>query len=291
MIRSFLFVPADSEKKLSKCVASEADAIILDLEDSVASRNKSSARKLVAEFLSDHQDQNHRFWVRVNALESTEFPFDQRLLRDQLPQGIVLPKCHAMASVQKLAQSLAGLERADKTRILAIVTETAAGVLNMGSYQIGHPQLYGMTWGAEDLATDLGAFSNKDETGELSHPYRLARSLCLLGAASAGVYGVEGVYTDFRDDTGLMADTQRAKRDGFFGRMAIHPRQVPIINEAFLPTDQEIQHAQQVVSAFGEQDSVGVVSMDGKMLDIPHLKAAEKLLALAAHFGLNTTSA
>lgn len=289
MIRSYLFVPGDSARKLSKCLDAGADAIILDLEDSVASENKDAARALVSDFLKKNHGHLEMLWVRVNALDSGVFPKDMESLKSALPVGVVLPKSQSMDSIRDVSEALDLLEASSGatvgvTKILPIVTETAAGVLNMNSYQLGHPRLAGLTWGAEDLSTALGAVSKYDEHGRLGFTYRLARSMCLLGASAAGVPAVESVFTDFRDTEGLKATMARARREGYFGGLAIHPDQVSVINQAFVPSAEEIDQANRIVSAFAASGDQGVTSLDGKMLDIPHLIAAKRLLTVASKF-------
>ena len=286
MIRSYLFVPGDSERKLSKCLGAGADAIVLDLEDSVASENKIQARGLLREFLEDSSSQRDMLWVRVNALESPDFAKDIEFLKTALPTGVVLPKSQSMDSIRELSEALDHVEVASEadvgiTKILPIATETAAGVLNLSSYQSGHPRLAGLTWGAEDLSAALGAVSKHNAKGELGFTYVLARSMCLLGASAAGVPAVEGVFTDFRDEQGLESYMTQARQEGYFGGMAIHPNQVDVINRAFMPSAEEVAQAKRVIDAFAASGNQGVTSLDGKMLDIPHLKAAKKLLAVA----------
>ena len=288
MFRSYLFTPGDSERKLGKCLEAGADAIILDLEDSVGSRNKDLARKLVVEFIKTHSQHREQTWVRLNALDTEDFARDLAALKDAPPMGVVLPKSDSLESVRDVSDALDAVESVNKMpvgslKILAIATETAAGVLNMASYQAGHPRLAGLTWGAEDLAAALSAFSNKDDAGNYFHPYVLARSLCLLAAASAGVAAVDGVDTNFRDLNTLEVETKAARREGFFGRLAIHPAQVPVINQAFIPTDEEVTWAEKVVQMFAD-DAVGVTQIDGKMVDIPHFTQAKKILAIVERF-------
>ncbi|MEM7281686.1 MAG: CoA ester lyase [Pseudomonadota bacterium] len=288
MFRSYLFSPGDSEKKLAKSLESGADCVILDLEDSVAVVNKPKARALVTDFVHNHADDYDRIWVRLNAIESDEFEKDLDALKQAAPMGVVLPKSNSIDSVKVLSDALDSVESASKrsigaTKILAIATETAAGVLNMSSYQSGHPRLAGLTWGAEDLAAALSASSNVDEQGNFFHPFIMARSLCLLAASAAGVPAIEGVATDFRNLEVLRQDTLRARQEGFFGRLAIHPAQVPVINQAFLPTAQEVDWANRVVEVF-ESGEVGVAKLDGKMVDIPHYAQAQKIIGLAQRF-------
>lgn len=288
MIRSYLFTPGDSERKLGKCLDAGADALILDLEDSVGPHNKDAARALTVNFIQTQSQERERIWVRINALDTDDFERDLSALKDAPPVGVVLPKSDSLDSVRDVSDALDVVESASKIpvgsiKILAIATETAAGVLNMASYQAGHPRLAGLTWGAEDLAAALSAFSNKDETGQYFHPYVLARSFCLLAAAAAGVAAVDGIDTNFRDLDTLTKETRAARREGFFGRLAIHPAQVPIINQAFIPTDEEVRWAEKVVAIF-EDSEVGVAQLDGKMIDIPHFAQAQKILKIVKLF-------
>ena len=273
-LRSLLFVPGDRPDRMEKALGAGADALILDLEDAVAPAAKAGARKAVAEFLDAHGQA--RIWVRVNPLDSAEQERDLAAILHAHPDGIVLPKAEGGASVAELARRLA--ERGNATaRILAIATETPAAIFQLGSYG-GAKRLAGLTWGAEDLPAAIGAATSREQDGRYTPPYELARSLCLFGAAAAGVAAIETVYPAFRDLEGLAAYAARARRDGFTGMMAIHPDQVPVINAVFTPSEAEIAHARAVVAAFEANPEAGALSLDGKMIDRPHLVQAQRIL-------------
>jgi citrate lyase subunit beta/citryl-CoA lyase len=281
--RSYLFVPGDSEKKLVKGLAGHADALIIDLEDAVAPSNKNAGRQLTAQFLTSQSQARARLWVRVNAFSTGLTEADLAAVVAQRPAGIVLPKCDGIEHVERLAHLLAALEVQHRLldgaiRIIGIVTETAASVLNTPSLRAGHPRLAGMMWGAEDLAADLGAASNRDATGAFAEPFRVARSLCLLAAKAAGAEAIDTVFTDIRDLAKLEAETAAARAMGFDAKAAIHPDQVAIINHVYTPGDEELAWARRVVAAFDAQPGVGVVRLDDKMVDQPHLKHARRLL-------------
>jgi len=276
-LRSLLFVPGDRPERMAKAIAAGADALILDLEDSVAPAAKTVARHEVAHFLDANSQA--RLWVRVNPLDSPDNQKDLAAVLPSHPDGIVLPKAEGGASVAELARRLA--ERGNATaQILAIATETAAAIFQLGSYG-GAKRLAGLTWGAEDLPAAIGATASREEDGRFTPPYELARSLCLFGAAAAGVAAVETVYPAHKDLDGLAAYACRARRDGFSGMMAIHPEQVAVINAAFTPSEVEIAHARAVVAAFEASPDVGVLSLEGRMIDRPHLVQARRILALA----------
>jgi citrate lyase subunit beta/citryl-CoA lyase len=268
--RSWLFVPADSERKISKALESEADAIIFDLEDSVAPTQKARAREILKGLPTPSS--GPQWWVRVNPLGSEFYKDDLKLIGSAHVHGIVLPKAESGADVIELAH------RTGNIPVHAIVTETAASLFGLLSYRHPGSPLQAMSWGAEDLSAALGASSKYDETGELSFTYKLARSLCLAGAVAAGVQPVDGVFADFRDEEGLRAEAQRARREGFTGKLAIHPAQVPVINAAFTPSDADVRHAEQIVAAFEAHPGAGVLSVDGKMVDRPHLVQAKRIL-------------
>jgi citrate lyase subunit beta/citryl-CoA lyase len=263
---------------MDKALASGADALILDLEDAVAPAAKPEARRAVREFLGAHE-QAH-LWVRINPLDGPEAERDLDAVVAAHPYGIVLPKAEGGASVAELTRRLT--ERGNATaQILAIATETPAAIFQLGTYG-GARRLAGLTWGAEDLPAAIGASTSREEDGRFTPPYELARSLCLFGAAAAGVAPIETVYPAFRDLEGLAAYAARARRDGFVGMMAIHPAQVPVINEAFTPSEAEIAHARAVVAAFEASPGAGALSLEGKMIDRPHLVQAQRILAAAA---------
>ena len=271
--RSWLFVPADSERKIAKALESDADAVIFDLEDSVAAEQKSVARDILKDL--PKQSNGPEWWVRVNPLGSEYHKDDLKLIGSAHVHGIVLPKAESGADVTQLAH------RTGNIPIHAIVTETAASLFGLLSYRDPKTPLKAMSWGAEDLSAALGATSKYDASGELSFTYKLARSLCLAGAVAAGVQPVDGVFADFRDEEGLRAESEAARREGFTGKLAIHPAQVPIINAAFTPSDEDIRHAEEIVAAFEAQPNAGVLSVGGKMVDRPHLVQARRVLERA----------
>jgi len=284
-LTSLLFVPADSRKKFEKAKGLNADALILDLEDSVAPKNKLAARDGLAGWIdAANTPRNWGFWVRVN-------PFDTGLTADDLKvvvrpglDGIVLPKASGGQDLARLGALIDPLERAagipqGHIKVIVVATETAQAMFNLGSYTPAHPRLAALTWGAEDLAAVIGATANKDANGDWTQPYQLARSLCLMAAASAGVPAIDTLYADFRDPQGLEAACGISRRDGFVGRLAIHPAQVDSINRAFAPSDADLDIARRVVAAFRADPDLGTIGIDGKMYDIPHLKQARRVLA------------
>ncbi len=281
MMRSLLFVPADSPRKIEKAMACGADTVILDLEDSVAPQNKTAARELAAATLAAHRPQNTLIYVRVNALETGLTETDLASIMPARPDGLIQPKTETGGCVERLASMAAG-----SVPIIAIATETAKAMFGLGTYIGLAAGLQGIAWGAEDLSNELGAQDNRDKVGRLSEPYRMARTLCLYAARAAGVEPVDTVYVDFRNETGLEADCREAVRDGFTCKMAIHPAQVATINKAFTPSPDEAAQAERILSAFAEAGDAGVVAIDGKMYDIPHLNRARKLLERARQYGL-----
>jgi citrate lyase subunit beta/citryl-CoA lyase len=275
--RSWLFVPADSERKIAKALDSDADAVIFDLEDSVAPANKAAARDLLRQV--PRRDNGPQWWVRVNPIGTEYHKDDLHLIRVAQIQGIVLPKAESGADVTQLAH------RTGNIPVHAIVTETAASLFNLLSYRDPKSPLVAMSWGAEDLSAALGASSKYGSDGELSFTYKLARSLCLAGAVAAGVQPVDGVFADYRDEQGLRAEAEAARREGFTGKLAIHPAQVPIINAAFTPSAEEVRHAEEIVAAFEAHPDAGVLSVGGKMVDRPHLMQARRVLERASNGG------
>ena len=276
-LRSLLFVPGDRPDRMEKALGAGADALILDLEDAVAPANKQVARHEVAHFLNQHNEM--RILVRVNPLDSSENEKDLNAVLPSHPDGIVLPKAEGGASVAELAKRLT--ERGNATaQILPIATETPAAIFQLGSYG-GAKRLLGLTWGAEDLPAAVGAATSRETDGSYTPPYELARSLCLFGAAAAGVLPIDTVYPAFRDLEGLAAYAGRARRDGFLGMLAIHPGQVPVINDAFTPSEKELAHARAVIAAFEANPGAGALSLDGRMIDRPHLLQAQRILSLA----------
>ncbi len=285
-MRSLLFVPADGGSKLEKAMASGADAVILDLEDSIAPERKIHARMAALEFLRAAQAKTPRprLLVRVNGLDTGMTDADLEAVVPGKPDAILFPKAEGGATVThldaKLAvrEAIAGLP--DGTvKILAQTVESAAGLFSSGTYRNSSARLIGMTWGPEDLSAELGAEANREVDGTLTEPYRLARSFCLFGAAAAKVPAIETIHVDFRNAEVLRRDTELARRDGFTGRLAIHPAQVPVINEVFTPSAEQIAKATAVVAAFAAQPGAGTVGIDGKMFDRPHLLRAQALLA------------
>ena len=291
-MRSMLFVPGDSERKFQKSLSAGADAIILDLEDSVAFDNKAGARRQTADFLvqaqarSRAQAEGPRLWVRINSLDTDIWLEDMAAIVPAAPDGLVMPKPRSGADVTRLSLELDRLEAASghtsgQIKLLPIVTETALSVIQMHTYVGCSPRIAAMSWGAEDLSADVGASSNRDEAGELTSVYKLARDLCLLTSVAIGVQPMDTVFTSFRDDAGLLKTCRHAARDGYTGKMAIHPAQVATINAAFTPTAEDILQAERIVAAFAVQPGAGVAALDGEMLDRPHLTRAQKLLARA----------
>lgn len=286
-LRSMLFVPGDSERKLAKAQAVPADALIVDLEDSVEAAHKEQARELAGEFVRDRSAILARsLWIRINAIDHPNFAADVWAAVRAEADGIVLPKPRSVDDVRALAEQLAAFEaRMNRpigtTKILPIATETASGVLGLRDYMNVGPRLAALTWGAEDLSAALGAATAVDERGAWLPPYELARSLCLLAAGAAEVPAIDTVHLGVHDLEGLRRSALAAHRDGFAGKLAIHPEQVAVLNQAFQPTAAAVAAAQAVVSAFAAADGAGVVAHEGKMLDQPHLKRARRVLALA----------
>lgn len=271
--RSWLFVPADSERKIAKALDSDADAIIFDLEDSVAPANKAAARELLKQL--PKRSERPQLWVRINPIGSEFHRDDLHMIGLADIHGIVLPKAESGADVTELAH------RTGNIPIHAIVTETAASLFGLLSYRQPGSPLVAMSWGAEDLSAALGASSKYDAGGQLSFTYRLARSLCLSGAVAAGAQPVDGIFADFRDDEGLKIEAEAAAHEGFTGKLSIHPAQVPIINAAFTPAKDDVSHAEEIVAAFEAHPDAGVLSIGGKMVDRPHLMQARRVLERA----------
>lgn len=285
-LRSLLFVPGDSDKKFARAAGSPADVLILDLEDAVAPGMKEAARRTVSGWLTQAGVGTPRLFVRINPLASGLAEADlDAVVRPGLA-GLLLPKVDGATDVDAVAERLDRLEaergmRPGTVPIMVVATETPAAMFALGTYTPPHPRLLGMTWGAEDLAAAIGATANKEADGSWTEPYRLARSLCLFAASAAGVAPVETLYADFRDSEGLEADCRRARRDGFLGRIAIHPDQVEVINRCFSPSAADVAEARKIVAAFAAQPGKGTLGIEGKMYDIPHLKAAKRTLAAA----------
>jgi citrate lyase subunit beta/citryl-CoA lyase len=287
-IRSFLFVPGDNESKLAKGDASGADALILDIEDSVAPSRKMLARDLVRDYIAARpgEARSPELWVRMNPIGDGGLEDLAAVVRAG-PDGIVVPKVNHPSELVGLSHFLHALELRDgltKTiRLLPVATETARAPFALAAYpETPLPRLYGMTWGAEDLSSAIGAATNKGPDGTWAFTYKVVRSNCLLAAKASNVAAIETLYADFRDEAGLRADCAEACREGFTGRIAIHPNQVQAINEVFTPSAEDIAHAGRVVVAFASAPGIGVIGIDGKMYDIPHLRQAEALLVRAA---------
>lgn len=287
-VRCFLFVPADSERKLAKAEGLDADALILDLEDSVNQENLPKARAMAREHLSQSRGKTRRqqLWVRINPLD-TEFSLpDLAAIMAGAPDGIILPKTYSAAEAIKLDHMLSALEAREEievgqTKILVVATETARSLFTLDSFVGASPRIYGMTWGAEDLSAALGAFTNRKPDGQYEDVYLLARTLCLAACKAGEMEPVDSVYPDFRDLDGLYEEALQGRRTGFTGKVAIHPAQVDVINRAFEPTDDEIAFAKRVIAAFDDVGGSGTVGLDGKMIDMPHLKQARTVLAMA----------
>ncbi len=283
-MRSLLFVPGVSERKFEKAAGAGADALILDLEDSVAPSQKAAARELVAGLIDRRDRRDWSLFVRVNALD-TGLTLDDlvAVVRPGL-DALMIPKTSGTQDVEQIAHYLDALEaRAGmapgSVKLAIVATETARAMFALGSYAPAHPRLAALTWGGEDLAAALGATSNRDEAGEWTFPYQVARAQCLFAASAADVAAIDTVFVDFRDADGFERDCRRSRRDGFTGRMAIHPDQVAAINRCYAPSDAEIELAKRIVAAFEANPEAGTLGIDGKMVDIPHLKAARTILA------------
>jgi citrate lyase subunit beta/citryl-CoA lyase len=282
MSRSFLFVPADSERKMEKAGGVGADALILDLEDAVAPDARPAARQLAAEYLMGKDN----VWVRVNPIDTEDCEADIEAVMASEPAGIMLPKPRHARDAVKLSERIDVLENHHgiehgQTKIIALCTEHPEALLTLHSYIGTVPRLAGLSWGAEDLSAAVGATTKSSTKGEWLPPYEMARSMCLFAAAAAEVAAIDTVYTDFRDDEGLLRYAANARRDGFSGMLAIHPGQVEPINAAFNPSAEEIEHAQRIVELFEQNPGVGTVGLEGKMIDRPHLVQAQRLLQQA----------
>lgn len=284
-MRSWLFAPGDSEKKMTKATDSSADIALFDLEDAVATENKAIARRIVHDFLNGQVEGHERLWVRVNPLDGPYTLDDLVAIMPARPGGIMLPKVYGRQDVELLDHYLSALEVANgivqgSTPVIVLVTETAEAMFHTGDYK-GAPRVVALTWGAEDLADSIGASSNRNGDGSYGFTYELARSMCLLGAATAGVSAIETIQGDFRDLDGLKARAEKVRRDGYRGMLAIHPAQVDVINAAFTPTPDEIADAETIVAIFAANPGVGAIGYKGGMLDRPYLSRAEQLLKQA----------
>ena len=283
--RSWLFAPGDSDKKMEKATAGPADIVIFDLEDAVAPSEKPKARTMVREFLQGQAGSHERLWVRINPLDGPYAVDDLAAIMPGRPGGIMLPKAYGRADVEVLNNYLTALEAAfgaeqGSTKVIALVTETAEAMYTTGDYK-GAPRLVAMTWGAEDLADALGASENRNPDGSYGFTYELARSFCLMGAATAGVAPIETIQGDFRDLEGLRKRAEKVRRDGYRGMLAIHPAQVEVINAAFSPSEEEVAAAQEIVDLFAANPGAGTIGHKGAMVDRPHLARAQALLKLA----------
>lgn len=292
-MRSLLFVPGDSDRKIEKALASGADVVIFDLEDSVAAEAKQTAREIVRDSLermsAGQRQSGPKLYVRVNALDTGLTRADLAAVMPGRPDGIMQPKTGSVADVHTVAAMLDELEKTEglaqgTTGIIVIATETAHSLFHMGSYVDAGPRLAGMAWGAEDLSADLGASGNRDEHGVYTGAYQLARTLCLAGAVAAEVDPIDTVYVNFRDDEGLRREAEACAAEGFTAKMAIHPAQIPIINDVFTPSEETLDRARRIIEAFAKSGNAGVIGVDGEMLDRPHITRAEKLLARAQKY-------
>ena len=286
-MRSLLFVPGDSERKMAKSEEVSADVVIFDLEDAVASDNKAAARARVREFLGQRQGARRQaLWVRINPIDHAEAGADLAAVMPVRPDGIVLPKSRSPDDVEALGTRIGHYEaehdfEIGSTRILPVATETPQAVFRLGDYARCGKRLAGLTWGAEDLAAAVGATGNREESGDWTEPYRMVRSLCLFGAHAAGVQAIDTIFADFRDAAGLQRSCAAARRDGFSGKLAIHPDQVDVINHSFTPSAEEVERARRIVELFEANPGAGTLALDGQMLDLPHLRQARRILVSA----------
>ena len=280
MSRSLLFVPGDSPRKFERAIAGEADGLVLDLEDSVAPDAKAAARGAVRKMLESNS--RKQLWVRINPLDTEWAKGDLEAVIGAKPYGIVLPKPRGGVDVKRLASLLEDFERKfdarpGTTKILAIATETGEAMFGLGTYKDSSPRLWGLSWGAEDLAADIGTLTNRVE-GRYTETFRLARTLCLYGAAAAGVRAIDTVCVDLENDAVVATESAEARRDGFVGKIAIHPKHIPAINAAFTPSAAELDFARRIVAVFDANPNTGAFRLEGKMIDRPHLRAAKRLL-------------
>ena len=284
-LRSLLFVPGDSERKFARARDCGADALILDLEDAVAPSQKAAARALVAKLIDDEPKRDWSFIVRVNALDTGLMLDDLAAVVKPRPRRAADPEDQRRGAISSASahyldalEARAGMPQGS-VKLASVATETARAMFALGSYAPAHPRLVALTWGAEDLSAALGATDNKEPDGSWTFPYQLARAQCLFAAAAAEVAAIDTLYANFRDSEGLERDCRRSRRDGFTGRLAIHPDQVAAINRGYAPSQAEVEHARKIVAAFDANPGAGTLGVDGKMVDIPHLKAARKTLA------------
>jgi citrate lyase subunit beta / citryl-CoA lyase len=282
--RSWLFAPGDSDRKMEKAAGGTADIVILDLEDAVAESEKSKARTMVAAFLKANARHREKLWVRINPIQGPYALADLAAVMPAVPAGIMFPKPRGRADAELLDHYLTAFEAAagtaiGSTKVILLATEEPAAMLAIGSFA-GVPRVAAMSWGGEDLATALGASDNRGEFGGYAFTYELARSLCLVGAAAAGIPAIETIHGDFKDEAGLRRRAALVRRAGYRGMLAIHPSQVDIINEAFSPTAEELASAQEIVNLFAANPGAGTIGHKGAMLDRPHLARAQAVLAL-----------
>jgi citrate lyase subunit beta / citryl-CoA lyase len=282
-MRSWLFAPGDSDKKMAKALAGPADIVLLDLEDAVAIEVKPLARTLVRSFLDANAADRARIWVRINPLDGPYTLDDLVAIMPGRPGGIMLPKVYGRTDVERLDhyltafEAIHGIERGS-TPVIVLATETAEAMFHTGDYK-GAPRVIALTWGAEDLADSIGASTNRNPDGSFSFTYELARSLTVLGAATAGVAAIETIQSDFRDLEALRLRAEKVRREGFRGMLAIHPAQVDVINAAFTPSDEELAEAREIVAVFAANPGAGTIGWQGGMLDRPFLSRAQALLA------------
>jgi citrate lyase subunit beta/citryl-CoA lyase len=287
-LRSLLFVPGDSEKKMARAETVPADALIFDLEDAVAPEHKAAARARVREFLAAHPaDRRQQWWVRINPLGHADAGADLAAVVPACPDGIVLPKTRSPDDIEVLSQRIGMYELEHDLprggiRILPVATETPQAIFTLGGYAQCGKRLAGLTWGAEDLAAAVGATANRKGDGRWTAPYQLVRSLCLFAAHAAGVEAIDTLWANFRDPVGLEMSSSLARRDGFSGKLAIHPDQVEVINRCFTPSAKEVARARRIVELFEANPGAGTLALDGVMLDLPHLAQARRILARAA---------
>jgi len=285
--RSFLFVPGDSQRKMEKAATSAAHALMLDLEDAVAEERLDEARGLVLAHLKSHTDrERQQVWVRINPIDTPKALADLAVIVAGAPDGVLLPKCLSGADIVRLDHYLTALEQREgvangSIKIMAVATETAAAMFELGSYRGVSARLHGLTWGAEDLSTAVGASTNRNDDASYAFTYQLARTLCLLGSKAAGVEPIDTIFANFRDPAALAAEVRRARQDGYTAKFAIHPDQVKVINDGFRPDDREVDKARAIVAAFRASDGRGAVQLDGMMLDKPHLTQALQTLQAA----------
>ncbi len=283
-LRSLLFVPGDSERKFARASACGADALILDLEDSVALPQKRAARAQVASLIAPEPERAWVFFVRINALDTGLALDDLVAVVKPGLDALLIPKVNGAADLDRIAHYLDALEAKvgmplGSVKLASVATETAKAMFALNSYAPTHPRLIALTWGAEDLSAALAATANKEADGSWTSPYEIARAQCLFAASAAEVAPIDTLYADFRDSEGLERDCRRSRRDGFVGRLAIHPDQVAAINRAYAPSETEIAYARKIVAAFEASPGAGALGVDGKMVDLPHLKTARKILA------------